>query len=84
MAITRMGKISAVLVVAMLISACGANIHGGKEKKIAVVNWDKAQAEHPQYTKLEKGEKILKDLLLKRKGSGTTGKGTDGKSAKIA
>ena len=28
MAITRMGKISAVLVAAMLISACGANIHG--------------------------------------------------------
>ena len=67
MAITRMGKISAVLVAAMLISACGANIHGQQEK-IAVVNWDKAQAEHPQYTKLEKGEKILKDLLLKRKG----------------
>ena len=44
MAITRMGKISAVLVAAMLISACGANIHGQQEK-IAVVNWDKAQAE---------------------------------------
>ncbi len=54
MAITRMGKISAVLVAAYAYFCLRCQYSWRKEEKIAVVNWDKAQAEHPQYTKLEK------------------------------
>lgn len=63
----KLVKISAIIAAALLISACSTNIRGPKEK-IAVINWEQAVSAHPQYAKLEQGEKILQDLLNKRKG----------------
>lgn len=62
----KLEKIGVVIAAALLISACSTSIQGQQEN-IAVINWEKAAAEHPDFTKLEQGEKILKDLLLKRK-----------------
>ena len=58
----KLGKIGVIIAAALLISACSANIHGPQEK-IAVINWEQAVSAHPQYAKLEQGEKILQDLL---------------------
>lgn len=63
----KLGKISAIIAAALLISACSTNVRGPQEK-IAVINWEQAVSAHPQYAKLEQGEKILQDLLNKRKG----------------
>ncbi len=63
----KLGKIGAMIAAALLISACNANIHG-QQDKIAVINWEQAQRAHQQYSKLEQGEKILQDLLNRRKG----------------
>lgn len=62
----KLEKIGVMIAAALLISACSTGIQGQQEK-IAVINWEKAAAEHPDFTKLEQEEKILKDLLLKRK-----------------
>lgn len=63
----KLVKISAIIAAALLISACSTNVRGPQEK-IAVINWAQAVSAHPQYAKLEQGEKILQDLLNKRKG----------------
>lgn len=63
----KLVKISAIIAAALLISACSTNVRGPQEK-IAVINWEQAVSAHPQYVKLEQGEKILQDLLNKRKG----------------
>ena len=63
----KLVKISAFIAAALLISACSTNVRGPQEK-IAVINWEQAVSAHPQYAKLEQGEKILQDLLNKRKG----------------
>lgn len=63
----KLVKISAIIAAALLISACSTNVRGPQEK-IAVINWEQAVSVHPQYAKLEQGEKILQDLLNKRKG----------------
>lgn len=63
----KLVKISAIIAAALLISACSTNVRG-PQKKIAVINWEQAVSAHPQYAKLEQGEKILQDLLNKRKG----------------
>lgn len=63
----KLVKISAIIEAALLISACSTNVRGPQEK-IAVINWEQAVSAHPQYAKLEQGEKILQDLLNKRKG----------------
>jgi len=63
----KLVKISAIITAALLISACSTNVRGPQEK-IAVINWEQAVSAHPQYAKLEQGEKILQDLLNKRKG----------------
>lgn len=63
----KLVKISAIIAAALLISACSTNVRGPQEK-IAVINWERAVSAHPQYAKLEQGEKILQDLLNKRKG----------------
>lgn len=63
----KLVKISAIIAAALLISACSTNVRGPQEK-IAVINWEQAVSSHPQYAKLEQGEKILQDLLNKRKG----------------
>ena len=63
----KLVKISAIIAAALLISACSTNVRGPQEK-IAVINWEQAVNAHPQYAKLEQGEKILQDLLNKRKG----------------
>lgn len=69
----KLVKISAIIVAALLISACSTNVRGPQEK-IAVINWEQAVSAHPQYAKLEQGEKILQDLLNKRKGQEELGK----------
>ena len=63
----KLVKISAIIAAALLISACSTNVRGPQEK-IAVINWEQAVSAHPQYAKLEQGEKNLQDLLNKRKG----------------
>ena len=63
----KLVKISVIIAAALLISACSTNVRGPQEK-IAVINWEQAVNAHPQYAKLEQGEKILQDLLNKRKG----------------
>lgn len=63
----KLVKISAIIAAALLISACSTNVRGPQEK-IAVINWEQVVSAHPQYAKLEQGEKILQDLLNKRKG----------------
>ena len=63
----KLVKISAIIAAALLISACSTNVRGPQEK-IAVINWEQAVSAHPQYAQLEQGEKILQDLLNKRKG----------------
>lgn len=63
----KLVKISAIIAAALLISACSTNVRGPQEK-IAVIDWEQAVSAHPQYAKLEQGEKILQDLLNKRKG----------------
>lgn len=63
----KLVKISAIIAAALLISACSTNVRGPQET-IAVINWEQAVSAHPQYAKLEQGEKILQDLLNKRKG----------------
>lgn len=63
----KLVKISAIIAAALLISACSTNVRGPQEK-IAIINWEQAVSTHPQYAKLEQGEKILQDLLNKRKG----------------
>lgn len=63
----KLVKISAIIAAALLISACSTNVRGPQEK-IAVINWEQAVSAHPQYAKLKQGEKILQDLLNKRKG----------------
>ena len=63
----KLVKISAIIAAALLISACSTNVRSPQEK-IAVINWEQAVSAHPQYAKLEQGEKILQDLLNKRKG----------------
>ena len=61
----KLVKISAIIAAALLISACSTNVREPQEK-IAVINWEQAVSAHPQYAKLEQGEKILQDLLNKR------------------
>ena len=63
----KLVKISAIIAAALLISACSTNVREPQEK-IAVINWEQAVSAHPQYAKLEQGEKILQDLLNNRKG----------------
>ena len=63
----KLVKISAIIAAALLISACSTNVRGPQEK-IAVINWEQAVSAHPQYAKRGQGEKILQDLLNKRKG----------------
>ncbi len=62
----KLGTIGAMLAAALLISACNANIHG-QQDRIAVINWEQAVKAHQQYSKLEQGEKVVQDLLNKRK-----------------
>ena len=54
-------------IIALLASACagGSKYNGGD--KIAVVNWEKAVAQHPQYKKLKQGEAVHADLVKKRR-----------------
>ena len=52
----------------LLLSACGkAPAVGPGTEKIAVLDWQRAESSHPEYKKLEQGQKLLKDLLEKRK-----------------
>ncbi len=61
----KLAKIAGGIAVLLMISVCGA-IGPGQRDIIAVVNWERAASEHPQYAKLQQGENVLKDLLSKR------------------
>ncbi|MDO4177674.1 MAG: hypothetical protein Q4D21_00655 [Phascolarctobacterium sp.] len=58
-------KISLCVVLALLVSGCAND--SNKQGKIAVVNWEKAVSAHPLDAKLKTGEKILKELVQRRK-----------------
>ncbi|MGM9519796.1 MAG: hypothetical protein ACI3WS_03875, partial [Phascolarctobacterium sp.] len=64
----NMGKICLLVAGLLLIAACGKapQARFGPDK-FAVLDWQRAERSHPEYKKLEQGEKILKDLLEKRK-----------------
>ena len=53
----------------LLLSACGKAPVGSEpgHEKLAVLDWQRAESSHPEYKKLEQGQKLLKDLLEKRK-----------------
>lgn len=59
----KLVKISAIIAAALLISACSTNVRGPQEK-IAVINWEQAVSAHPQYAKLEQGEKFCRICLI--------------------
>lgn len=54
-----------LLISSLLAAACGSVNTTGE--KIAVADWKKAVAGHPQYKKLQQGEAIVQDLVKKRK-----------------
>lgn len=54
-----------LLISSLLAVACGSVNTTGE--KIAVADWKKAVAGHPQYKKLQQGEAIVQDLVKKRK-----------------
>lgn len=62
---TRLWKIVAIVAAALLIAACGVGRPVQKDK-IAVIDWERAVGAHPQYSRLQQGEGVLKDLLGKR------------------
>ena len=62
----KLGTTCAMLAAALLISACNPGVHSVQEK-LAVVNWEQAVSAHPDYSRLQQGEKILADLVSKRK-----------------
>lgn len=55
---------SIILIVVILTAACGHD-QGGKDK-IAVIEWEKAAAAHPQQTSLKQGEAELQKMLKYR------------------
>lgn len=63
----KLGKIAAVTAAALLIAACGAS-RPTQQDKIAVIDWERAVSAHRQYSRLQQGEGVLKDLLAKRQG----------------
>lgn len=54
-----------LLISSLLAAACGSVNTTGE--RIAVADWKKAVAGHPQYKKLQQGEAIVQDLVKKRK-----------------
>ena len=61
----RKGIFVVLLISSLLIAACGSVNTTGE--KIAVADWKKAVAGHPQYKKLQQGEAVVQDLAKKRK-----------------
>lgn len=62
---TRYLKLMALVCVVFMLSACASGINTDKEK-IAVVKWEKIVAGHPEFARLQQGEKIIKNLVLRR------------------
>lgn len=62
----KLAGIAAVCAAFLLVSACSSGISGNREK-MAVIDWDRAVAEHPDYRQLQQGEKVFKELTVKRK-----------------
>lgn len=67
MATGRLLQLGVVALVALAVSACGTQLPSQTQEKIAVVNWEQATTAHPQYARLQQGERVLADLLNKRK-----------------
>ncbi len=70
---------------ALFATACSSTSGTGgfSKDKIAVVNWQVAEKAHPDYAKLEQGEKILKDLLTRRESQERLAKTQLGSLAKL-
>lgn len=60
-------------VLVFMLSACGNNVQTNSDK-IAVVKWEKAVESHPEYPRLVQGEKIVKNLILRRDAQAEIGK----------
>ena len=63
------GKLGLLVAGVLLFAACGKAPVGSEpgHEKLAVLDWQRAESSHPEYKKLEQGQKLLKDLLEKRK-----------------
>lgn len=62
---TKYLKLLALVCFVMLCAAC-TNINKTNTEKIAVVNWEKTVQGHPEYARLQQGEKIVKNLVMRR------------------
>ena len=58
-------RLLALVCFVMLFSACAGNDKTSTEK-IAVINWEKTVQGHPEYARLQQGEKIVKNLVVRR------------------
>lgn len=56
-----------ICLIALLVSACGGSTKQFGSDKIAVVNWEKIVAQHPEQKKLKQGEAVYADLVKKRR-----------------
>lgn len=62
---TKYLKLLALVSFVMLFAACTSTNKTNTEK-IAVVNWEKTVQGHPEYARLQQGEKIVKNLVMRR------------------
>ncbi len=82
----RLRALAAVglLGIALFAAACGTPKNGVLTRdRIAIVNWQTAEKAHPDYAKLEQGEKILKDLVTRRQKQEQLAKAQMGSLAKL-
>lgn len=62
---TKYFKPLALVCCVLMFTACATNTKTSTEK-IAVINWDKTVQGHPEYPRLQQGEKIVKNLIVRR------------------
>lgn len=63
--VTKCLRLLALVCFVMLFAAC-ANNNKTNTEKIAVINWEKTVQGHPEYARLQQGEKIVKNLVMRR------------------
>lgn len=56
-----------------MLTACSSGMKSSSEK-IAVIKWEKAVESHPDYGRLQQGEKVIKNLVLRRDAQAELGK----------
>lgn len=62
---TKYLKLLALVCFVMLFAAC-TSTNTTSTEKIAVINWEKAVQGHQEYARLQQGEKIVKNLVVRR------------------